>query len=282
MSNNQEEPFFSIVLSTYNADLYLENALSSIVSQESSSYEIIIIDGASIDKTINIIQNFNSKIAYFKSEPDEGIYDAWNKGIERAKGKWIYFLGADDYLIDNKALHRVEEEIKKIQEENIRVVYTMVEVIDDKGKSSWISNMPWKFLKKNFFQLNTLHHQGVFHKKDLFKINGKFNTSFKIAGDYEFLLRELKLNDPIFINTLLCCSRTGGYSTNIYHSRKALLECQRARKIHLNNSVIQIYWTFAYLKLFIKILMLKILKTERTENIISWYRKKTKKRRNIT
>ncbi len=280
MQNSLNTPFFSIIISTYNADLYLENAINSIINQEKSTYEIIIIDGASNDKTLDIIKKYIHKISYFESHPDDGVYDAWNKAITHATGKWLYFLGADDYLIDSQALYRVEEGINKIEGNNSRVVYTMVQIHDIKSNAIWISNKPWNLLKKNFFQINCLHHQGVFHKKELFKLNGNFNATFKIAGDYEFLLRELEKYDPVFINTLACCSRTGGYSTNINYSKNALMECHRAKKLHIKKSV-EIYWIFAYIKLLFKILMLIVLKTDRTENIISWYRKALRSQKGI-
>jgi glycosyltransferase involved in cell wall biosynthesis len=280
MQNRFDIPFFSIIISTYNAELYLEDAITSIVTQENSSYEIIIIDGASNDKTLAIIKKYIHKISYFESNPDNGIYDAWNKALSHVKGEWLYFLGADDYLIDSQALYRVEDGIKKIESNNSRVVYAMVQIHDIKSNAIWTSNKPWNLLKKNFFKINCLHHQGVFHKRELFKINGNFNTTFKIAGDYEFLLRELEKNDPIFINTMVCCSRTGGCSTNINHTKNALMECHRAKKLHIKKSV-EIYWIFAYIKLLFKILMLIVLKADRTENIISWYRKTIRSQKTI-
>ena len=88
----------SIIIVTYNAATTLQNCLDSIYQQAYPDLEIVIIDGKSTDGTNDIIQNNKAQIAFYKSEPDNGIYDAMNKAVKYAKGKWIYFLGADDVL----------------------------------------------------------------------------------------------------------------------------------------------------------------------------------------
>lgn len=275
MDDKINKPFFSIIIATYNSEQYIKQAINSILNQDFKNYEIIIIDGLSKDKTTEIIQKYIKNITFFKSEPDTGIYDAWNKAISVAKGSWIYFLGSDDYLKDSDVLINVEKRITDIEfnDNSKTIIYGEVEVQDEDSKFLWVKNKHWDLIKKDFFQINCLHHQGVFHKNILFKKNGNFNSSFKIAGDYEFLLRELKNNDPVFIDTVVCCSRIGGLSNNISQSKAALSECYRARKIHLKKHV-GLYWIYAYIKLFIKIILKSILKKKLTEIIISWYRKK--------
>lgn len=100
MSNNKEiqQPLISIITVTFNAAKNIRQCIESIESQPYSRIEHIIIDGASTDGTVNILKELNDRIAYWVSEPDNGIFHAMNKGLSHAKGDWIYFLGSDDTL----------------------------------------------------------------------------------------------------------------------------------------------------------------------------------------
>ena len=90
------------MIATFNDGKVLPNAIESVLSQDlSSDYELIVIDGGSEDQTCDVLDRYSNQLAYWSSEPDHGIYEAWNKGIAVAKGKWIAFLGADDTLQPN-------------------------------------------------------------------------------------------------------------------------------------------------------------------------------------
>src|ERR1700730_11011275 len=91
----------SIIIVTYNAENTLQRCLDSIYIQAYPEIEIIVIDGNSTDNTVEILKRNSSRIAFWKSEPDEGIYDAMNKAIKHITGKWVYFLGADDELFSD-------------------------------------------------------------------------------------------------------------------------------------------------------------------------------------
>ena len=94
-------PLISVVTVSYNAVSTIEQTIISVLNQMYSNIEYIIIDGGSTDGTVDIIKRYDDKIAYWRSEPDRGIYDAMNKGILQAKGEWIYFIGASDLLLKN-------------------------------------------------------------------------------------------------------------------------------------------------------------------------------------
>jgi glycosyltransferase involved in cell wall biosynthesis len=93
-----DNPLISIILVTYNVEKFLQRCFDSIYSQQYSNIEIIVIDGASTDGTLAIIQQNAEKLAFWKSEKDNGIYDAMNKALDRIQGEWVYFVGADDVL----------------------------------------------------------------------------------------------------------------------------------------------------------------------------------------
>ena len=86
----------SIIIATFNAELRLSRCLDSIISQKTEEIELLIIDGGSVDGTLKLIDSYKGCIDFVLTEKDNGIYDAWNKGIRQAKGEWIMFLGADD------------------------------------------------------------------------------------------------------------------------------------------------------------------------------------------
>jgi glycosyltransferase involved in cell wall biosynthesis len=100
------KPLFSIITVVYNAGATLEETILSVVNQGLRNYEYIIIDGGSDDNTLAIINKYKSSIAKFISEPDEGIYDAMNKSLKYASGRWLFFLGADDVFCEKNTLEK--------------------------------------------------------------------------------------------------------------------------------------------------------------------------------
>src|SRR5687767_5868627 len=104
-----DTPLISIIIPTYNSGQVIDSALASVASQSLSNYEVIVVDGLSTDETLQIAQKYldqGLKIIVV-SEKDSGIYDAMNKGLKIATGRWIYFLGSDDTLFSQQTLERV-------------------------------------------------------------------------------------------------------------------------------------------------------------------------------
>ena len=104
-STLNSQPRISIITTTLNAEATIEATILSVATQSYRNFEHIIIDGGSTDRTLELIRQHANKLSYWVSEPDSGIYDAMNKGISRSTGDWLYFLGADDILLN--CLHRV-------------------------------------------------------------------------------------------------------------------------------------------------------------------------------
>jgi glycosyltransferase involved in cell wall biosynthesis len=212
----------SIILATYNAGKYLENALQSIIQQNYPSLELIIIDGKSQDDTLSIIRKYQEHITFWKSEPDKGIYDAWNKGIEMSTGDWIMFLGSDDKLLPDSLIsysdfiNSTETDVEFISS---RMLYT-----DENMKPYRTLGWKWEWPK---FQLEmTVAHTGSLHSKKLFDKYGKYNTDYKICGDYELLLRPGKNLKTSFLDKITAMYREGGASD----SYSAILEAYKASR----------------------------------------------------
>lgn len=170
---------FSIIICAYNASKSLPAALDSILAQICDDYEVVVIDGTSTDGTRKIIEDYEKKFGgrlRWISEPDSGVYDAMNKGIDLARGEWIYFLGSDDLLYLNDILEKIS---KAVEKSDLDVVYGNVkwgetENIYD-GKFSAL-----KLIQKN------ICHQAIFFKKSLFDKFGKYDAKYKVLADHVF------------------------------------------------------------------------------------------------
>ena len=133
--NSGMKPFFTIITATFNSEKTLERTIKSVLNQSFNNFEYIIIDGNSTDNTLSIIKQFENeftskKICYkFISEKDNGIYDAWNKGLSIAVGEWVSFLGSDDYYLEN-ALEKYETAISK---NKCNYVHSRVNLVNRKG-----------------------------------------------------------------------------------------------------------------------------------------------------
>lgn len=207
-------PLISIITATYNSEKTLEATIKSILSQNYSNLEYIIVDGKSNDNTINIIKKHESlfieKNIIFKwiSEPDTGIYNAWNKGLKLATGSWIAFLGSDDIYLDN-ALETYVDILQKHPEADF--VHSKVKLVNQ-GKTKYIVSDKW--LWKNFKRYMKIAHVGSFHNKKYFEKHGYYNETYKIAGDYEMLLRAKSTLKTVYIDSFTAEMEDGGVSNN--------------------------------------------------------------------
>ncbi|CAN5268942.1 hypothetical protein BH09BAC6_BH09BAC6_01430 [soil metagenome] len=205
---NSLTPVFSIIIPVFNSAQSLTDNLQSIAAQNFKEYEIIFVDGASTDNTVQRIadfQNLNSDIKIkLLSAPDRGIYDAMNKGINLAEGEWLYFMGCDDRLYSPVVLSAIHREIEK---ENADLVYGNVLGITSKIK--YVYDTVSKVLSTG------IHHQSIFYKARLFKELGKYELNFKIAADYHFTLKVFLNRRYVtrYINQDIAWYGEGGYSS---------------------------------------------------------------------
>lgn len=176
-NNNKDKDLVTVVTVTYNAEDLLEETLLSVINQSYKNIEYIIIDGASTDKTIDIIKKYEDKIHYWISEPDEGIYFAMNKAIEKATGKWINFMNAGDTFFDLDTV----EYVMNHKDNDAELIYGNYQVKESKvinkarDVTQWYIGMPFC-------------HQTLFARTSIMK-KEPFNTSFKIAADHNFIIK---------------------------------------------------------------------------------------------
>jgi len=217
----------SIITIALNAERYLEQTIASVVNQTYSNREYIIVDGGSTDGTLDIIKKYESEIDNWISEPDKGIADAMNKGIDLATGDYILFLHSDDYLVNSSVLERASEYLG----DRFDVFFFQV-LHDIHGQNQVSRNRPLGWLTN--FKMGSCH-QGQLCSIKLFQRIGKFDTSFKIDMDYDFILRAYRAGVSCnSINMPLAVMRLIGISSR--KDWKSLRErFDEERRVHFKN-----------------------------------------------
>jgi glycosyltransferase involved in cell wall biosynthesis len=273
MSNvTSASPRISVIVATYNCVDTLAQCLDSICSQTFSPVELIVIDGGSTDGTKELLQQRSSQIAYLVSEPDHGIYDAWNKGLAHASGEWICFLGADDYFWNADVLLLSAQQLLALPAETL-IAYGKIMVVDKAGKQLYASGQPWADVGSRFRALMSIPHPGTMHRAELFKRHGKFDPSFRIAGDYDLLLRELKNGQAYFLQDMVTAGvRHGGVSTDSKNILLAMHEIRRAQKKQ-NIIIPPLLWVITISKVYLRIALLNIVGKSISERLLNLVRK---------
>ncbi|MCX5849976.1 MAG: glycosyltransferase family 2 protein [Deltaproteobacteria bacterium] len=262
----------SIVIAVMNSADSLEKCIVSCLTQSYSNIELIVIDGGSVDGSVDIIEKYSPQMAYWESNPDRGICHAWNKALKIIRGDWICFLGADDYFWNGESVAELIPFLHMAEMSAIRIVYAKVAIVNSAGDILWISGLPWEKIRRRFYSYMQLSHQGVMHHRSLFECHGPFNENLSIAGDYELLLRELVSNKPLFASDVILAAMVqGGKSNNPKNSMKMFREMHYARMIHVSR-LPSVYSIMRFLKVSTRILMVKLIGEQRTRRLILAFR----------
>lgn len=185
-------PFLSIITINYNNAEGLRKTLESVKNQTSKDYEHIIIDGGSNDKSLDVIKDFLAdkqyaeNVAHWCSEKDNGIYDAMNKGIAYANGKYCLFLNSGDYLADNDVVNRFSSY-------NLTAPLIYTNIIFYNRTKEWKATYPSKITVDYFYQRKTLSHQNTLIQTSYMKAN-PYTTKYRIGGDVDFYWKALCIN----------------------------------------------------------------------------------------
>ena len=258
-STHSAPALIAIVVAAYNCAATLQQCIDSVVRQIYPHKELIIIDGGSTDGTVEILKTNHQKVSYWSSEPDRGIYHAWNKGFSKATGEWICFLGADDHLWDEHVLTRMAGVLANLPPA-IRVVYGQIMLLNKSGERLYAIGEPWERLKLRFQKSMCIPHPGMMHHRSLFERHGGFDESFRIAGDYELLLRELKTADAVFVPELVMVGMQQGEGESSHPSStlRVLQETRRAQRMH-GQRFPSSSWLFSMLKAYLRLLLWQVV-----------------------
>ncbi len=231
-------PVISVITVCYNSAATLECALNSVMSQDWPKIEHIVIDGQSTDGSDKVLDQFKSKLAYVSSEPDKGIYDAMNKGLAHASGDIICFLNADDQYASNTVLSRVAVEMR---EQELDALMGDVGFFHRENPDCMVrryrsdrftpDRLGWGWMPA---------HPALFLSRSIVQRVGRFKTDYRIAGDFEFIVRAFHGHTLRYrhLPEVLVHMQTGGASTGGWRSKVLLnqevLRACRENGLHTN------------------------------------------------
>jgi glycosyltransferase involved in cell wall biosynthesis len=170
-----KRPLISVITPVYNAISSIERCIRSVLEQPYDNVEHILVDGGSTDGTLDIISQYETKLDYWVSGPDAGIYDAMNKGINLARGDWLYFLGADDILV--RCLHKVTPYLKHVSFIYYGDVYMPVK-----------NKVYGGAFTTDRLRVQNICHQSIFYPRRVFQDN-LYSLKYQVLADYEFNMR---------------------------------------------------------------------------------------------
>jgi glycosyltransferase involved in cell wall biosynthesis len=203
-----DAPLFTIIIPTYNSGHFIAGCLDSIVNQSFKEVEILVKDGLSTDNTRAIVQEYSARYPAIKwvSEKDRGIYDAMNKSIFLSAGKWLYFLGSDDKLFDNKVLENIS--VTVLSDKNLQVIYG--DVFSERFNGVYGG----EYDNKKLLDQN-ICHQAIFFRKDIFELTGIFNLKYTAQADWDhnlkwFLNKEIRRK---YLPVTIAWYADGGFSS---------------------------------------------------------------------
>lgn len=197
---------FSVVTVCYNSEKTIERTLQSFFSQDYPHKELIIVDGGSTDSTLGILERYRPQISVFISEPDKGIYDAMNKGWQRATGDFVHFLNSDDWYVSSQVLTQVASLAK-----DPRTIYHgRLRYHHEDGHQTLMGRpLTPKDLQ---FELKGIHQPASFFPRKLFDLWGGFDISYRISSDYELIRRFMQKASSQFVDLDVVCMSDAGAS----------------------------------------------------------------------
>ena len=219
----------SIITVVYNNEKTIKDAIQSVLGQTYKNIEYVIIDGNSKDNTVNLIKEFKDQLGYFVSEKDNGLYDAMNKGIQACTGDVIGILNSDDLYQDLDVLTTVMEQFNNDPE--LDILYGDLVYVKSDDTNKVVRNWKSKGYYNHFFEnANVPPHPSLFVRRKVYNAVGLFDLQFKLAADYELMLRMFKKHNfkSKYINRLIIKMRLGGATnqsyTNIVNQNKEILK----------------------------------------------------------
>jgi glycosyltransferase involved in cell wall biosynthesis len=247
-------PLVSIITVVFNNKNSIQNAIDSVSSQDYPNIEYIVIDGGSNDGTVNIINSNLHNISIFKSKPDNGVYDALNKGLRYASGEIIGVLHSDDKYTSSKV---ISSSVNQMIETKSEIVFSDVVIINPHSKKIL------RYYRANYFREWLLNvgwmppHPSCFVSKSLFDYTNGYSTDFKIASDFDFFVkifheREVKWT---YLNQLSVIMMQGGLSNSGYKS--AIMIIKEVRQSLRSNKIWApyIFQTVRYLIRFFEMII---------------------------
>lgn len=218
-------PKFSIITINLNNRLGLKKTIDSVINQNYSNYEYIIIDGASIDGSLEEIKKYSDAITFWKSEPDQGIYHAMNKGINIARGEYVLFLNSGDFFVDNYVLLKAQKQIEP--DDQICTGDTLLQ-----EKTGLRLHRSPEVITFEHMRFDTIAHPSSFIRRELFQNYGMYNENFKIVSDWAFFFKVLIMHNVRYKKLHFNVSVFDMYGISGNPAFRGLLEAERATALN--------------------------------------------------
>jgi glycosyltransferase involved in cell wall biosynthesis len=199
-----DQPLVTVITPIFNGKAYAAGCLESVLRQDYPNIEHIVLDGASNDGTVDVLREFDDRIALWRSEPDAGLFDAWNKALDEARGEWICFLGVDDEFLPGAISAYMALAAKNPGAEYLS------------SKARWVHRSGYekmigdRWTWREFSKHMCTAHVGSMHRRSLFDRLGKYDTSYPIVADYELLLRARNQLRTAYMPVATVMMRAGG------------------------------------------------------------------------
>jgi len=245
MNGAGPDPSVSIVTAVRNGRPWVEDTIASVLGQDYAPLEYWIVDGASTDGTVELIRRHATRLAGWSSEPDAGIAEAFNKGLSRARGEYIMFLNADDALASSSAISKLVQAARASNWPD--VIYGDCDLID-RESGEFIYRHVADYDRRRFLNCGTLPHPGMLTHRRYFERFGSFDTSYRVAMDYELQLRGVPETGAVHAAALVTKIRAGGLSA----VERSLATDENLRALRKNgylNSDFDEAWLRAYYRL---------------------------------
>jgi glycosyltransferase involved in cell wall biosynthesis len=227
----------SIVTVAYNAERSIAETVRSVLDQEYGSWELVVVDGASTDRTCEVVRSFDDPRIVLVSEPDAGIYDAMNKGLRRFTGDAVGFLNADDRYHDRGALGAIAAALSRHD-----AVHGHLDFVDAGAGGQVVRR--WRAEPRGSFRYGWMPaHPTFYARRAVIERTGPFDASMRVGADYDFMLRALE-GAPWsvgLVDRVLVDMRIGGRSTSgIGAYVRGNLEALAARRRHLGSGLVDV------------------------------------------
>jgi glycosyltransferase len=227
----------SVVTASYNSEATVGTTIESFLKQTHVEKEMLLIDGASRDATVKIVESFGSSAIRILSEPDKGVYDAMNKGLHLFEGDAIGFLNSDDTFHDSAVLENISAAM-----EDADIVYGDLNMVTDHRTKKLVRRWRGGTFRRGSFQRGWVPpHPTFYMRRDVARKVGNYDLSYVTTADYDYMLRALALHDfrVRYIPRVIADFQMGGISTSGWKvTLRGNLDCLRSRRVHLNAPLI--------------------------------------------
>jgi glycosyltransferase involved in cell wall biosynthesis len=207
LENSVEQPLVTVVTAVFNGQPNMMACLESVLRQDYTNIEHIVLDGGSTDGTVAVLRAYEDRIALWRSEPDGGVYDAWNKGLKEARGEWICFLGADDEFLPGAVTAYMA---LAAAHPNAEYLSSQVRWVHPSGYVNPGHGRAWTW--DRFAKRMCVAHVGSMHRRSLYDRFGLYDITYRTAADYEFLLRAREGLRAAYMPLPTAIMRAGGVS----------------------------------------------------------------------